>query len=398
VLKRIQLSTLVLLCVLALVTPAGAVTVNGVDYVILGKSYVHMENSADCDPLPADLSKCTIIDGNVGVSDATGVLQIGSNNIIKQTAIANRILFGSFSQIGHCVYNTSVPNPFAGCGTTVTPVPAGGLPIVNPWPLGQGPLPAAVPVDKCVFASPPITVPAGGTASPAPGCYGAVFVGTGGTLNLSSGNYVFKSLLLKAGSTLNGSSAIVNVQGETGSEAGTHISDVTIESPGCPDLTSCTPAQPKAFSVKEFIKIFNGADLKNVNLYAPSDGIHLHSGLHAKNLEAVANFIDVETITTGGSSNEPCACFGGPVAAFLDPATNHLNLIEGHNLNDNQNKFFLSPTCDPAGAGSVDITGKLIPPATDDKASFNLTGVTTTGKHVIVVSQSGSFCSKGLLP
>ena len=98
-LKRIALGTLVILCALALVTPASAVTVNGVEYVILAKSKVLMENSADCEPLPANTLGCLIINGNVAVSDPNGFLHIGSNNIINGTATAHHIFFGTNSHI-----------------------------------------------------------------------------------------------------------------------------------------------------------------------------------------------------------------------------------------------------------------------------------------------------------
>src|SRR5206468_4685024 len=87
--NRIVLGTLLLLCAVAMVTPASAVTVNGVDYVILAKSAILMENSADCIPLPVNTLGCTIINGNVGVSDTTGTLKIGSNNIINGSATAH---------------------------------------------------------------------------------------------------------------------------------------------------------------------------------------------------------------------------------------------------------------------------------------------------------------------
>jgi hypothetical protein len=55
--KRILLGTLVLLCALALVTPASAVTVNGTDWVLLAKTGILMEQSDDCPHIldPANL-------------------------------------------------------------------------------------------------------------------------------------------------------------------------------------------------------------------------------------------------------------------------------------------------------------------------------------------------------
>ena len=215
-LKRIALGTLLILCALALVTPASAVNVNGVEYVILAKSQVLMENSADCEPLPANTLGCLIITGNVAVSDPNGILHIGSNNIINGTATANHIFFGTNSHITECRFNTSSGvDPASVCDNIVNPLPAGVLPIVAAWP--PGPL-GAVPVDPCVNAAPNVLVPAGATQALAPGCYRDVRINAGGTLNLGPGNYVFKSFRMIASATLNGQSSAatsVNVQGQT---------------------------------------------------------------------------------------------------------------------------------------------------------------------------------------
>src|SRR5262249_22036800 len=247
--SRILLGALIVISVFAMATAAQAVTVNGVDYTILAKYKVLMEGSDNC---PHDLSVnppppgkvCMNIIGNVGVSDPDnpadsndGRLQIGSNNDIVGTAIADQILFGSFSQTDNCKFNTGTPFPSgpganSQCITSiVNPLPAGTLPIVAAWP--PGPL-LAVPVNNCVnlAATPSVTVAAGWTLAIAPGCYKTVTVGAGGTLNLSAGSYVFKTLTLKAGATLNGNGADVNVQGLTSTEAGSALNDVTIKTPG----------------------------------------------------------------------------------------------------------------------------------------------------------------------
>ena len=125
-LNRIALGTLLVLCALALVTPAGAVTVNGVDYILLGRIQILMENSADCDPLPANTLGCMILTGNIGVSDPNGTLKIGANNIINGTATAHHIAFGTNSHITKCVFDVaSGVDPATVCDTIVTPVPAG---------------------------------------------------------------------------------------------------------------------------------------------------------------------------------------------------------------------------------------------------------------------------------
>jgi hypothetical protein len=377
--KRIAIGTLLILCALALVTPASAVTVNGVEYVILAKSKVLMENSADCEPLPANTLGCMIINGNVAVSDPNGILHIGSNNIINGTATANHIFFGTNSHITECRFNTSSGvDPLTVCDSVVTPLPANTLPIVAAWP--PGPL-GAVPVDTCVNAAANVTVAAGATQPLAPGCYKDIRINAGGTLNLSAGNYVVKNFRMIAGATLNGQGSAatsVNSQSQFITEANVNINGVTIKSPGS-----------VGFSVTEFIKIFNNSNLSDVVLYAPTSGIHLHTGMNANGLEAVANFITVEPIIVVGQPPAPfCPCF----AEFIKTG-NNVFLFGGHNLNNPLNLFFISPTCDPAAGEQVNATA-----STDATATLDVTGKTTTGKHVIVQGPSGTFCSSALLP
>lgn len=391
--KRILLGTLVLLCALALGTPSGAMTVNGIDWVLLAKTGILMEPSDDCphniDPANPPAGKiCMNIVGNVGVSDvgtanpAIGRLQIGAKNDIVGLARAHNIVFGTLSETDTCNFDITsgvAPNPPV-CHTKSSPAL---LPIVAAWPPGPA---GAVPFNACVNAAASLTVPAGATQALAPGCYKDIRLNAGATLNLSGGAYVFKTLRLLAGATLNGGGANVNVQSLTISEPGAKWNDLFISTPGTAN---------GQFSVTEFINIGNGNILKNVVLYAPTSAIHLHLGTSASNFEAVANFITVEPIIINNVVlDQECACFGGPVSQFLNGNT--LSLIGGHGLNLPGNSFFLSPTCDP-GAG-VDITAKLTGPPTDDTATFNLTGVTTTNQHVLVTSTAGTFCSADTLP
>lgn len=391
--KRILLGTLVLLCALALVTPASAVTVNGTDWVLLAKTGILMEQSDDCPHIldPANLPPgkvCMNIVGNVGVSDvgtanpAVGRLQIGAKNDIVGLARAHNIVFATGSETDTCNFDiTSGIAPAIACHTFSSPAL---LPIVAAWP--PGPL-GAVPVEACVNVAANVTVAIGATLNLAPGCYKDVRVNAGGTLNLAAGLYNFKTLRLIAGATLNGASVTtttVNVQSLTISEAGANWNDVFIKTPGS-----------VAQSVTEFINIGNGNHLKNVVLYAPTAAIHLHLGTTGSNIEAVANFITVEPVILNNVPlDQECACFGGPVSDFLNGNT--LSLIGGHGLNLPGNKFFLSPSCDPAAG--VDITAKLTSPPTDDTATFDLTGVTTTNQHVLVQSTAGTFCSADTLP
>lgn len=378
--NRIALGILVALCALALVTPANAVNVNGVEFVLLAKSQILMENSKDCEPLPANTLGCLIIDGNVAVSDPNGLLRIGSFNIINGTATANHIVFGTGSHITTCVFNISSGVPAASvCDNIVTPIPAGVLPIVAAWP--PGPL-GAVPVDNCVNAALNVTVPAGLTQTLAPGCYKDVRINAGGTLDLTpAGNYVFKSLRLIGGSTLNGEGSTatsVNVQSLTITENGVKINGVTIKTPGT-----------VGFSVTEFIKIFNQATLTDVVLYAPTSGIHLHTGLQASGLEAVANFLTIEPIIVVGPPPNPVC----PCVETVDKVGTNLFLAGGHKLDAAGNRFFLSVDCDPAGDPEVFRTA-----STDTTATLALAGNPTTGRRVIITNTAGSFCSSVILP
>ena len=403
--KRIVLGFLVLFCALAMVTPANAVVVNGVDYTFLAKFGILMEQSDDCPhdlgipPTPPPGKVCMNIVGNVGVSDVPnpanlnqGRLQIGAKNDIVGTAIANRILFGTGSQTDTCEFNTSVPAPSVGANgqcinPPVTPLPAGTLPLVAAWP--PGPL-GAVPTDACVNAAGAqnVTVAAGAVLALAPGCYKAVVVNSGGTLNLSAGSYIFKSLVLKAGSTMNGAGTtqtVVNVQGSAGgiggagavTEAGVKINNLTLETPG-------TAAQ----SVSEFIAIGNGSVLTNTILYAPTSAIHVHTGTNATNIEVVANFITIEPVIVNNVPPVLCACFDD----FTQNDGTSVTITTGHGFQSPGVKFFISLSCDPAAG--VQVPANI---TSDTDATLNITGLTTAGRHVIVTSTAGTFCSTKLL-
>jgi len=368
-LNRIALGMLVALCALALVSPAGAVTVNGVEFIILGKSKILMENSADCEPLPANTLGCMILNGNVGVSDPNGLLHIGSFNVINGTATAHEIFFGTNSHITKCVFDVSSGvNPASVCDTIVTPIPAGTLPIVAAWPPGP---PGPVPVDNCVNAAADVTVPAGATQPLAPGRYKNVRLNANATLNLSSGAYVFKTLRLLNGSFLHGNGATVNVQGQTITEAGITIDNILLESPGT-----------VGFSVTEFFLIGNGATLTNVVFYAPTAGIHLHTGFVANGLEAVSNFLTVEPGFVGGQVAKVCGCFD-------DVTKNGTNVLisAGQHL-DQATGFFVGTTCGPAGLISVPASN-----VTPTTATLNVSAVPAGTYFVIAKFDSGSFCN-----
>ena len=388
--NRIAFGILVALCALALVTPAGAATVNGVDYLLLAKNQILMENSDTCPNPPANPTPlhCMFLQGNVGVSDTNGRIRIGAHNIISNaagtaTVTAHEIVFGSFSHVDICRFDiSSGADPATVCGTIVSPLPAGTLPLVTNWLPNSGPL-GPVQVEPCTNTATSVTVGAGLTASlpfpgpnATPGCYKVVTVNAGATLDLSAGNYKIQLLKLLAGATLNGagvSATTVNVQSPLVTEAGVKLNDMLLESPG-------TPA---AFSVKEFLSIGNFSTVTNVIFYVPSAAVHLHLGTVGNNFETVANFITVEPIVVESQPFAVCACFEG-----MQLSGNNVLLSGGHKLNDINNKFFLSSTCDPAAGVQVTATA-----STDTTATLDVTGKVTAGKHVIVQSTAGTFCS-----
>ena len=388
--NRIALGILVALCALAFVTPAGAATVNGVDYLLLAKNQILMENSDKCSnppPNPTTLH-CMYLQGNVGVSDTNGRIRIGANNIISNaagnaTVTAHEIVFGSFSKVDICRFDiSSGADPATVCGTIVSPLPAGTLPLFAGWTPTSGPL-GPVPVEPCTNTATSFTVAAGQTASlpfpgpnATPGCYKVVTVSAGATLNLSAGNYKIQLLKVLAGATINGAgvnATTVNVQSPMVTEAGVKLNDATFESPGTPAF----------FSVKEFLSIGNFSTVTNVVFYVPSAAIHLHLGTVGNNFETIANFITVEPIVVETGTLVVCACFEG-----MQLSGNNVLLSGGHKLNDPGNKFFLSPTCDPAAGVQVNATA-----STDSTATLDVTGKSPAGKHVIVQSSAGTFCS-----
>jgi hypothetical protein len=388
--NRIAFGILVALCALAFSTPASAAVVNGVDYLLLAKNQILMENSDKCPnppPNPTALH-CMFLQGNVGVSDPNGRIRIGANNIISNaagtaTVTAHEIVFGSFSKVDICRFDiSSGADPLTVCGTIVSPLPAGTLPLFAGWTPTSGPL-GPVPVEACTNTATSVTVGAGLTASlpfpgpnATPGCYKVVTVNAGATLNLSAGNYKIQLLKVLAGATINGAgvaATTVNVQSPMVTEAGVKLNDMLLESPGTPAF----------FSVKEFLSIGNFSTVKNVIFYVPSAAVHLHLGTVGDNFETVANFITVEPIVVETVNVVACACFEQMVLSG-----NNVFLSFGHKLNDPGNKFFLSSTCDPAAGVQVNATA-----STDSTATLDVTGQVTAGKHVIVQSTAGTFCS-----
>lgn len=363
--KRVLLGTLALLCALALVTPANAATVNGVDYVFLARIGALIESGS------------TVIQGNVGVSDPLGQLNIGAHVTINGKAIAHKLILGSFAKITTCEFDITAgvaPNPPV-CGTAITPA---SLPIFAGWAPNSGPL-GSVPINNCVNAGANVTVPANTAQALAPGCYKDVRVNGGGTLNLSAGSYVFKTLRMIAGSTLNGNGATVNVQSLTISEGDVTWNNATIETPGS-----------AAFSVTEFISIGPNNRFNNVVLYAPSAAIHVRGGSQGTNFEAVANFLTVEPVQFNNETPPECGCFD-----TVTDGNNSVTISGGENLTKVQ-KFFLSTSCDVTtcvAPGCNEIPAGNVNVVDNANATINTTGVPNGTYKVVGQWSSGTYCN-----
>ncbi len=160
---RAFLAALALFSALAFVGPANAITIDGKEYVLFGKTEIDLEPGA------------VNIQGNVGVNDVGGKLGVFQFNKISNggtaTATADKMSFGNNAVVDHCEFNTLTGGPSSVCGTI-----AGATVPITSWP--PAPVP---PINTCVNSAPDLTVPAGGTASPAAGsCFKNVTVGTVG--------------------------------------------------------------------------------------------------------------------------------------------------------------------------------------------------------------------------
>src|SRR5262249_20144785 len=138
----------------------------------------------------------------------------------------------------------------------------------------------------------------------------------------------------------------------------------------------------------EFISIGNGSLLTNTILYAPTSAIHVHLGTQASNIEVVANFITIEPVLIGNQPQILCACFDD----FTQNDGTSVVIPAGHAFLSLGVKFFISLSCDPAAG--VQVPANI---TSDSDATLNITGLTTAGRHLIVTSTAGTFCSTKLL-
>jgi hypothetical protein len=121
---RELLVTLVLLLASALVVPAHALVVKGIDCVILGKTSVKLADGV------------FLLDASVCVNDPGGLLRIGAHNTIRET-IADKTFFGTGAAVDVCRFNRSTggrPNVVCATESAISPLPLTcGLRCRRPW-------------------------------------------------------------------------------------------------------------------------------------------------------------------------------------------------------------------------------------------------------------------------
>jgi hypothetical protein len=370
--KTILFGLLAFFGALAMITPASAATINGVEYVLFARTEIQFELSKDCDPLPADLLGCMIITGNIATNDPAGRIRLGGHNIINGIMTTHNAVLATGASVTECRYVvTSGESPAVVCGTA-TVIPAATFPIVA-WPVGGGPLGGVAISATCnVNTAANVTVAAGATVNLPAGCYRDVRVNAGGTLNLAAGVYDMRSLRMIAGSELNGAgqpATTVTVATQVVSEGGVSFNDLRLQTVNTP-----------TFTVSEAISLGNGNQLNNVLLYSPTNAIHLRTGSTATDFEAVANYLTIEPTII--SSPNPLGC---PCILNVTQQGTTILLTGGQDLD--KASFVLSATCNVAGGTAVPATA-----TTSTSATLNASGVAPGTYRVIAVGASGSFC------
>jgi hypothetical protein len=362
---------------LAMISPASAANIAGVDYVLFARTEIQFEQSKDCIPLPGDLLGCMIITGNVATNEPNGRIRLGSHNIINGIMTTHNAVLASNASVTECRYVvTSGASPAVVCGTA-TVIPAATFPIVA-WPVNGGPLGAVAITAGCnVNTAADVTVAIGATVNLPPGCYRNVRVNAGGTLNLAAGVYDMRTLRMIAGSTLNGAgqpATTVTVLVQAVSEGGVAFNSLRLQA-----------VNTATFTVSEAISLGNGNTLDNVLLYSPTNAIHLRTGSTATSFEAVANWLTIEP-TVISSESFICGCFD-----TVTKQGSNILLSGGQNL-DKAQSFVLSADCNVAGGTTVPATA--VGPTT---ATLDASGVGAGTYKVIAVFDSGSYCNNTLV-
>jgi len=340
---------------LAFATPAGAITINGVDYVFLGNKRIGMESGP------------TVVNGAVGVNDPAGILDIGSGVRIIGLARAHKISAGQGALIDSCEFD--IKSGLGVCTTSSSPF----TPIVL-WP---PPALGTPVVDPCVDAAPAVNVPNGTTLALGPGCYGVVTVGINSVLNLSAGQYQVLDLLLSSGATIDGNgpnSTIVTSKKVVTFQANNLISDIRVQTP--------------IASASEVIQIGGGSQVNNAIMYAPFGKIHVHSGSFGTGTEVIANTMQIEPVQFDLLLPE-CGCL--TEVKKINATTVHVKGVNLTAITD----YVLSTDCD-VDPGDKTMTKAAGGNSTDQDLTVPV-GTTCTNCHVIGTSTGGSFCSADLV-
>lgn len=376
---KILIGALALLGAIAFVVPAGAVTINGVDYALFARCKIGMENG----PVK--------IDGNIAVNEICGAqngfLHLGINNVVNGTATANNMFFGGGAKVTKCEFNNSTGgDPNTVCGTQAPAV----LPITT-WasqPNNPGGIPLPIPT-VTVGANNVLCPP---DCSPAPGDYRDIRVKDNATLTLAAGTYNARNVLVEFNATLTGAgstSTALNLTGTFGTEPGANINGVTITSVNGQN-------QGGLGTTAEVIETGNLTTVNDAVFYAPFGRMHLHQGGTFLNFEGIAVLITVEPVTITRPEGR-CACIG----AVADGGQT-IDLSQGCHLNDPTIEFFVSTTCaidafaSCPGANCIAATAQA--GATDTTATLTKPAAPAGNYHVIVRSAGGAFCTVQTVP
>lgn len=368
---RVLLGALAFLCALAFVVPAGAVTINGVDYTLFAQCKIGMEDGP------------TNITGNIAVNEICGVeqgfIRIGAHNIVNGTATANRMFFGTGSSVTTCKFNfVTGGNAEAACGNIPPdPIPPGAVLPITAWPpAALGPIPVVNP------GAANFVCQAFQTCNVAAGAYRDIIAKDNSTLNLdNAATYDARNLYIENGAILNGNGSSVNLTSIFNTEPNATINDVKITS--------------IKVGTTEAITVGNNSVINNSILYAPFARAHLHQATFGQGVEVVAVLIIVEPVKLVPPPPRGCACIGE-----IAKNQSTIDLSNGCGLNIPQNLFFVSLTCATVCPGPDCTAATLAAPApTDGTATLNIPVVPVPGDyHVIVVSPGGQFCTAATVP
>lgn len=195
--KRILLGVVALLpCLVGPIGLASAVSVPGCgDFVIVARDAIRMDSG------PTELL------GNLMVTSADGLIDVGRFNVVHGTVRADTLRLGNDAQVSRCAGNTfQGVDPGTVCGATQLLTLATCVPDALFNPLAA--LSNLVAVDSCVNAAPDFSVPANTTGTlPDGSCVGLLRLGRGAVLSVS-GTINARQILMSKRASLVGPATI----------------------------------------------------------------------------------------------------------------------------------------------------------------------------------------------